>query len=956
MRIADRNKQVIFLLTVGSMLAAIGSLAEKIWASTTAEATQDAAMVNADAMDIDLDRGAAGLSRWLASIRTRASILTISAHPDDEDSGMLAYQTRGLGARGISLSLTRGEGGQNVMSADLYDELGLTRTEELLTSTRYYGVDQYWGRVVDYGFSKTREEALSKWGYDRVLSDAVRVVRITRPLVITSTFVGAPTDGHGNHQVAGQMAQEAYLAAGDPNRFPEQIREGLRPWKPFKVYARVPFFEPTKEGTIYDYATDKYLPLRFFDYVNKVWMNQKPAPNVAIPEGNLYPSSGLTFLQIGREGWGYQKSQNGGGTIPQPSLYAAPYHRYGSRVNTADKEQSFYDGIDISLLGIATLANGDTAFLKQGLENISKLADHAFTRYKPDRSAEIAPVLADALNATRSLLQQVETSTLADPGKSDVAFELHVKEKQLVKALTVALGLSFDAAVAPEHEPAGLFGGGQSTTFTIAIPGQSFPVQVHLVNEGPEPVKIQDIAVTALDGKHWSIAEASSKPKPDNDPPGTMLAGGKEMRVRFAVTAPENATLTRPYFWRPNQEQPYYDLTDERYRNFSTSPYPLAASARIEYHGAELQIQKIVQTRQRIEGIGIVEQPIIVAPAISLAISPGAGAVPLSANSFALSCTVHSNVKGPAKGTVRLRLPEGWQSAPANYGFSFTRDGDSDLLNFQVTAHAIKQENYEIRAVAEYQGKTYEEGYRLAGYSGLRPYPYYRPAVYKAVGVDVKTAPNLHAGFFPGTGDDTPRALDDLGIHVQVLDPGDLQTGNLDSYDAIVFGVRAYAVHPELIAANNRLLGYVRNGGVLIVQYNLQNFDGDYGPYPFSLGSNPPKVVDENSAVKFLNPSSPALNWPNKITEADFHGWQEERGHGFMQTWDPHYQALLETHDPDQEPQRGGLLLASYGRGFYVYEAFALYRQWPAAVPGAYRILANFVSLGKNPELQISHR
>ena len=238
----------------------------------------------------------------------------------------------------------------------------------------------------------------------------------------------------------------------------------------------------------------------------------------------------------------------------------------------------------------------------------------------------------------------------------------------------------------------------------------------------------------------------------------------------------------------------------------------------------------------------------------------------------------------------------------------------------------------------------------MVGYPGLRPYPYYRPAVYRAVGVDVKTAPGLSVAYLPGTGDDVPQALQNLGQAVRVLSAGDITHGDLSGFDAIILGTRAYAVRPELKSANRRLLDYVRNGGVLLVQYNLQGFDQDYGPYPFTLGSNPQKVVDEQSKVVILDPHSPVFTWPNHITEADFNGWVEERGHGFMQKWDPRYQALLETHDPDQDPQRGGLLLARYGKGAYIYDAFALYRQLPAGVPGAYRILANLVSLGKNPD------
>ncbi len=931
------------LLFKAAVLLSSVAVAAAIYASSAPDNPQRAATIDPNAMKIDLDRGAPGLSRWLSAIRTRASMLMVTAHPDDEDGGLLAYQTRGLGARGALLTLNRGEGGQNAMSMDLYDALGLVRTVELLASDRYYGVDQYWGREIDYGFSKTREEALEKWGYDRVLSDVVRVVRMTRPLVVTSVFIGAPTDGHGNHQVAGQMAQEAFVAAGDPNRFPEQIREGLRPWQPLKVYCRVPFFQPTKEHTIYDYATDKYVPVRFFDYVKKTWSTEKPATNYTVAEGVQDNAAGLTFLQIGREGWGYQKSQNGGGTIPQPTLDAVPYHRFGSRVAAPDKEDSLYDGIDVSLTGIASLATGDTAFLKQGLERLSKIADDASSRYKPDRPAGIAPVLAEGLNATRSLLHEVRASNLPEPGKSDVVFELQEKENQFEKALTLALGIWFDAAVAPEHEATGPFArfSGSQPTFMIGIPGQSFAVETHLLNEGPQALNIESIEVKASDGKAWDIRPEGA--------PASSLAADKDMRRKFSIKVPQDATLTKPYFSRPDQEQPYYDLTDERYRNLSFAPYPLSASARITYQGTELEIQKVVQTRRRIEGIGLVEDPMLMGPAISVAVSPAAGAVPLTANSFDFSCTIHSNVKGPAQGVLRLRLPEGWQSTPNEVPFSITRDGENETLTFQVAPHSIQPESYEIKAVAEYSGKRYEEGYRLVGYPGLRPYPYYRPAAYKAVGVDVKTAPGLRVAFFPGTGDDVPRALEELGLHVQILSGDDIESGNLSEYDAIVLGTRAYAVRPELRAANDRLLDYVKNGGALIVQYNLQNFDSDYGPYPFTLGSNPQKVVDEGSEVKLLG-SNPAFAWPNKITATDFKGWEEERGHGFMQKWDSHYQALVETHDPDQDPQSGGLLITRYGRGFYIYDALALYRQLPVGVPGAYRILANLVSVGKNPE------
>lgn len=894
-----------------------------------------------DALPVGVNRGAAGLDRWLRALQTRASMMMVTAHPDDEDGGMLASETRGNGVRAVLMTLNRGEGGQNAMSSDMYDALGLVRTQELLAADQYYGVDQYWSSAIDFGFSKTREEALEKWGHDRVLADVVRVIRMTRPLVITSVFVGAASDGHGQHQVSGQVAQEAYLAAGDPSKFPEQIREGLRPWTPLKVYAHVPFFALTPQG-MYDYAIDKYVPPRFFDYVTGTMSSQKPPASLAVAEGRYDPAAGLTYLQIARDGLGMQKSQNDGVAIPSPYPMASEYHRYGARVPAAEHEESFFDGIDTSVSGIGSLVANEPDYLKTGLAEMARLASEAASDYRPDRPQAIAPSLAAGLTATRALIERVRQSSLPDPGKSDVAFELAAKEDQFEHALAASLGLSLQAAVILEKAPAprGPFSG-PVPTFQVAIPGQSFFVQVELLNQSTEPVGVAGVKLEAPDGKPWKIASLAEAK--------TALAAGELTEARFAVTAPADAALTRPYFTRPDEEQAYYDLTDPRYRNLSLAPYPLSAAAQFSYRGATVHLAQVVQTMQRIPALGIVAQPLLVGPAISVTVSPAAGAVPVGARSFAFSCTVHSNVKGAAEGRLRLHLPAGWRSNPEAAPFAMDRDGEDRTIAFEVQPGEVQPGDYRITADAEYQGKHYEEGYRLAGYPGLRPYPFYRPAVYKAVGVDVKTPPGLRIGYLPGTGDDVPQALENLGQSVRTLSAGDITQANLSGYDAIVLGARAYAVRPELKSANQRLLEYVKNGGVLIVQYNLQEFDQNYGPYPFTLGSNPQKVVDENSPVRLLKPDSPVMTWPNRITEKDFSGWVEERGHGFLKSWDSHYEPLVETHDPDQDPQLGGLLLAKYGKGAYIYDAFALYRQLPSGVPGAYRILANLVSLGKNP-------
>src|SRR5689334_11017653 len=406
-----------------------------------------------DARPLQIDRGAAGLWQTLLKLHTRASLLMLTAHPDDEDGGMLTYESRGQGARAILLTLNRGEGGQNVMSDDFWDALGLVRTEELLAAGRYYGVRQFWTAVADFGFSKTREEALDLWGHDRLLADAVRVVRMTRPLVITSVFVGGPTDGHGHHAAAGQIAQEVFAAAGDPNVFPEQIRSGLRPWSPVKMYARVPIF-PISEKGMFDSATGKYQPVRFYDFIHKTWTEGPLSATLEIPEGDNDPVLGATFVQIARQGWSLQKSQNGGGGIPLATQVAAPYHRFGSSIPAPDKEHSYFEGINISIGGIADLAEGqDNGSLKEALGGINSTVERAMTDFSVREPEKTAPVLAEGLRQTNALIAQVASSKLSEQAKYDVVYELRAKQDQFRKAIIQALNVSLEATLAPEREP-----------------------------------------------------------------------------------------------------------------------------------------------------------------------------------------------------------------------------------------------------------------------------------------------------------------------------------------------------------------------------------------------------------------------------------------------------------------------------------------------------------------------
>ncbi len=899
-----------------------------------------------EAHPIPEDRGANGLWQDLQRLDTWASLMTIVAHPDDEDGGMLTYESRGKGVRTSLMTLTRGEGGQNVMSSDADDALGLIRTNELLKADEYYGVKQYWGRVADYGFSKTIEEAFQQWGHERVLYDAVRAVRMNRPLVITATFIGGITDGHGQHQVSGEIAQEVFTAAGDPNVFPDQIKAGLRPWSPLKVYARVPNYSIGKEG-IFDYATGKWAPVRFYNYVTKEWSTSAPATNVTVPEGSYDPLLGRTFVQISRQGWGFQKTQNGGGYVVLPGEVNSDYHRYGSRVKSDENETSFFDGVDTSLSGIASLAHGDTAFLKNGLRTINDDVEQAIAAYDPATPEKVAPSLHDGYLATVRLIGEVKSSSLSNDDKANVDSELERKLEQFNTALADALGLQIDALTTPGKNvtQATIFSSGVEDTRAVATPGSEVFVRLHLLNAYASQPKVAPKLVKTWVASRVDAAasvEQVAKPKADAVTSDAL----------FLVSIAANASGTRPYFSRPNTEQAYYNIDEQAEKrgwlNDSFAPYPLEGWAEFDYDGVPIQIGQVVQTVHRSAGIGSVEDPLVIAPGISVGIHPSAGAVPLGQSEFSLSATVHSNLAGAADGTIRLDLPSGWKSDPAQAAFHLT-SGEDREVSFRVHPDKLEQKSYEIKAVATSSGREYSEGYRTVGYPGLRPYNYYRPATYRARGVDVRVAPGLNLGYVMGPGDDVPQALEDLGIQPHFLSAEEISSGDLAKYNVIVLGIRAYASRPELAANNGRLLEYVRNGGNLVVQYQSGEYDHDYGPYPYTLGRSPEKVVDETDPVSLLDPKNSLLTWPNQITPEDFNGWVEERGHSFMQSWDPRYTALTETHDPGQEPQRGGLLVAHEGKGTYIYVAFALYRQTPEAVPGAYRLLANLVSAGSHP-------
>lgn len=888
------------------------------------------------------DRGAAAVEQALKRLGTTASILFIVAHPDDEDGSLLTYLSRGHGVRATLMTLTRGEGGQNLMSADENDALGLIRTNELLKADRYYGIHQLWGTEVDFGFSKTQEEAFAKWGHDRVLYDAVLAVRRTRPQIVASSFIGGLTDGHGQHQVSGEMAQEVFKAAGDPEVFPEQLKNGLEPWQPLAIYSRTPFARIT-DGKMFDYATGKWAPARFHNYITGQWTTAPPSVDVRIPVGTYDPALGRTYVQIARRGWGEQKSQNGGSNPVLSGPDESDYHLWAVAPPAAagaagmpQNDDLYHNGkvnIDTSIEGIAKLAgNAPPAWLTGGLRRIQAgiEAVQATCPCKDTVAAahKLAPIYRQALD----LRARVAASSLEAQAKSNVLFQLDTKVNQFQDAFKDLLGLGLTVVrtshVTQEHGP--FPGRSAEETSSSVTPGEAFYVRMHTFHAAPG-VRLTKAWFVSQTGSQWHNGEAMS----------TSQSATTENAV-FKVQVPGDAQATKPYFTRPNVEQAYYDISHPEWREDSFAPWPLAGWAEFSFDGVPIRLGAVAQSMQRATGPGGFYEPLVVTPAIGVRVQPQARIL-VAGTTGPLPVEVNVHGQAAAEGTVELKLPAGWKSDPAQARFHLSA-GETQALNFSVTPAGAETGAYDIQAVAQSSGKTYRWGWRSVGYPGLRPYNLYRPAVLKTRKVDVKIAPALRVGYVMGSGDTVPEAIQQLGVTPHLLTAADLASGDLSAFSTIVIGIRAYSVRPELAGAEPRLEQFVRNGGALIVQYQSGGFPS---PLPITLTGRPSSnVVDETDPVKLLDPSNSLLSRPNRIAEADFNGWVEERGHGFAESWAPQFTPLTETADPGQDPQRGGLLAAHLGKGTYVYVAYALYRQFPELVPGAYRILANLLSAG----------
>jgi LmbE family N-acetylglucosaminyl deacetylase len=815
-------------------------------------------------------------------------VLMIGAHPDDEDTSMITALARGYGARTAYLSLTRGEGGQNLIGTELGEGLGLVRTGELLAARAIDGGEQFFTRAFDFGFSKTADEALAAWGLDEVVRDVTWVIRSFRPHVVVAVFTGTPRDGHGHHQAAGIAARRAFEVAGDARVYPDQLMLGVEAWQPSTIYQLV--------------------------------RGQGGERTVEIQTGRLDPLVGRSFYQIAMDSRSRHRSQDmGAAQAPGPRAS-------GVGPAFADSEsaegEGFFAGIDTTLTGIALQAGvAEDTRLAEVISDYREAIAVAGELLHPDRPELAAAALGDAVSQLDEALSLAREAP-EGPGRTELVGVLERREVLAGRALLASASVVVDLRMDRDR----------------LVPGESAEARFIIWNGGSMDVSVEDISLDAPEG--WDVT---------GDGGGGAVEPGQIREWIFEVGVPATAEPSRAYFLeQPRDGDLYRWPVDPSAMGLPGNPPFLNGVVELNVGDARVTTRRAATYVGVDQASGEFRLPLFVVPALSVSVEPALIAWPMveSATSRSVAMRVANLSETDLEGEVRLAAPAGWEVAPESYSFSLASGGETSFT-FEVNPGLdAAPGRASFQGIARSGGREYGEGVEFIDYPHIDPAALFRPSELVVSYFPVDVAPNLRVGYVMGPGDPGLEALLDLGVQAEALTAEDVRSGDLDRFDTVVLGIRAYETREDLQAANERLLDFARRGGTVVVQYQQYQYpEGGYAPFPVDIAQPHDRVTDQNATVTLLDPEHALVATPNPLGAADFDGWVQERGLYFLGTWDPAYTPLLEMADPGEEPKRGSLLVAQLGDGAYVYTGLALFRQFAAGVPGAYRILANLVSL-----------
>ena len=776
----------------------------------------------------------AEIAQGIASLSVKGSVLYIAAHPDDENTRLLAYLAKEAKVRTAYLSLTRGDGGQNLIGNEQAELLGQIRTQELLAARKVDGAEQFFSRANDFGFSKTSDETFKIWGKEQILADAVWVIRKFKPDVIITRFPEDTRAGHGHHAASAIIAREAFIAAADAKRFPEQLKNGVSVWQAKRIL-----------WNTYNFGN-----------------NNTTAPDqLKINVGIYNPLLGRNYGEIAAISRTNHKSQGFGSTLQRGEAF-----EYFSHTAGEPAKATLFDGITIDVM------NNEIARLLKDIQQ-------QFNISKP----------------SASLPSLLKLRKLA-------ANEKDFKHKLLDEMILACAGFWAEAVTNQQS-----YAVGDEVPFTVNA----------IFRDGDTAPKINFLAAAQ------TIA----------------MQNNKVATISHRLTANKN-DITQPYYLRSNHPIGYYIVEKQSDVGYPENPNTLEVKLDVDIAGELINVTLPVLFKATDPIKGEQYQPLVIAPKVTATLSDQAYLF-VNRQPKAIEVSLKSFTKN-AKGEVVPVLPTGWKSSPEKISFNFAQKGDGQLAVFTITP-AANSTSATLNLQVKIGGETESKGFRTIRFDHIPDINLFPNATAKLEVADLKIA-GKRVAYIDGAGDLVSNALQQVGYEVTRLNTSQVLLNNLSSYDAIVIGVRFFNVNEEAKSVQVKLMDYVKNGGVVLAQYNVNNGlkSTDFGPYPFRLVNK--RVTEEDAKVTFTKPNHAALNAPNKITEKDFDGWVQERGLYFADDIAPKYETILRMNDTGEAANDGSLLIANYGKGKFVYTSLSFFRQLPAGVPGAYRLFANLLS------------
>ncbi len=856
--------------------------------------------------------GIAALDQALARLSTHERLLVIAAHPDDEDTRVLTHVARGRGGEAAYLSLSRGDGGQNLIGPELGIGLGLLRSRELQAAREIDGARQFFTRAYDFGYTRSIGETFERWPRKILLEDAVRVIRRFKPQVIVAVFPPDERAGHGQHQASGIIAREAFAAAGDAKSFPSLADDALHPWTPENFF-RSAWFDP-------DAATHQ------------------------VPLGQIEPFSGLSIYQISSLSRSQHRCQDMGRELPLGDTNASLALEQGGP-DAHENDDNLFAGVDTRLQAMADPLPDGTykRSIVARLGRIEALAKRMRAELVPSRpQASLAPLL-EVVRLLRTTQRNLLEEGLSEGGHVDPAARRQVldlvEEKLDIAQEAVAIAANILADAITDKE--------------ITAPGTNLEVRSIFWNAGDTGrtgTVLEDFAVRVESPDGWK--EVSRTPPPEER---SFFAAAVTDEQILTLEIPADADATIPYFLRDELDGDIYSWEKAapalRGEPFQPPPLTLVFSFKLDRTPIELRREAVQRTRD--QALGEVRRPLRVVPKLEVEIEPRLLVWPIGERaSERLQIAVTSHSEEALKARVAITPPEGW---PAVEPIEIELAPNGRAVT-EVTVHAPAdlapgRSSLTVAAIAE-DGQRFEHAWPLVDYEHIRPVA--RPQAARVeVSAESIALPQLdRVGYIRGASDRMPEALLQVGVPLEILDDTTLRDADLSVYDVIVVGSRAYESNPVLGRVNQRLLDYARGGGTLVVQYQQYQFvRGGYAPFPFEIRRPHDRVTDEKAPVTILEPEHPIFTTPNLLGDADWDGWVQERGLYFAGgIVDEAYTPLLSMFDPfgsDDEEKQGALHVAPLGEGHYIYTGLAFFRQLPAGVPGAYRLFANLLAFGQ---------